>query len=147
MAKVNRYNRVWDDEKFDPAMIENYQIQQGESYCKANGTNLFYHYKNLFRLYWPDDDQHKWEDAILRAILANQFTTIMGCAASCKTTTASKFALCLYGVYPRGTTILISSTDLRGLELRVFGRIKELIGRAKERFDWFPGFVIGKSVV
>ena len=147
MAKVNRYNRVWDDEKFDPAMIENYQIQQGESYCKANGTTLFYHYKNLFRLYWPDDDQHKWEDAILRAILANQFTTILGCAASCKTTTAAKFALCLYGVYPRGTTILISSTDLRGLELRVFGRIKELIGRAKERFDWFPGFVIDSKKI
>ena len=136
------YNRNWDLGKLDRAMIENHCIKQGDAWRKVGGTTLFDHYKALFRLYWPDDDQHRWEDAILRAILANQFTTVMGCAASTKTTTAAKFALCFYGAYPKGTSILISSTDMRGLELRVFGRIKELIGRAKDRFEWFPGYVI-----
>lgn len=142
MSTIRLYNRTWDLSKIDRAEIENLCIQQPDSWRKKNGTTLALHYKNLFRLYWPEDDEHRWEDSILDAILANQFTTIMGCAASTKTTTAAKFALCLYGVYPKGTSILISSTDMRGLELRVFGRIKELISRAKERFEWFPGFVI-----
>ena len=139
---ITLYGRKWDLSKVDRAMIENHCIKETDAWRKIGGTTVFDHYKALFRTYWPEDDEHRWEDSILRAILSNQFTTIMGCAASTKTTTAAKFALCLYGVYPRGTSILISSTDMRGLELRVFGRIKELIGRAKERFEWFPGFVI-----
>ena len=142
MSTIRLYNRNWDLSKFDRAMIENFCIQQTDAWRNAAGTTLVQHYKSLFRLYWPEDDEHRWEDSILDAILANQFTTIMGCAASTKTTTAAKFALCLYGAFPRGTSILISSTDMRGLELRVFGRIKELIGRAKELFEWFPGYVI-----
>lgn len=139
---IQKYGAKWDADSSDLAQIECYCIQQSDSWRKARGTTLFQHYKSLFRLYWPEDDENRWEDEILKAILDNQFTTIMGCAASGKTTTAAKFALCFYGVYPTGTSILISSTDMRGLELRVFGRIKELIQRAKDRFDWFPGFVI-----
>jgi len=139
---LTRYGEKWDLSVSDDAHIENFCIQQTEAWRKKRGTTLYTHYKRLFRLYWPEDDENRWEDEILKAILDNQFTTIMGCAASTKTTTAAKFALSFYGAFPNGTSILISSTDMRGLELRVFGRIKELIQRAKDRFDWFPGFVI-----
>lgn len=147
MPHIVRYTKKWDVEHFDDAQIECYCIQQSDEWRQKTGTTLFEHFKNLFRLFWGEDDDHRWEDSILKAILENQFTTIMGCAASTKTTTAAKYALCFYAVWPRGTSILISSTDLRGLELRVFGRIKELIGRAKEKFDWFPGFIIDSKKI
>lgn len=147
MPEILRYKKRWNTDHYDDAQIENYCIRQSDEWRDRSGTTLFQHYKALFRLYWKEDDEHKWEDAILHAILENQFTTIMGCAASTKTTTAAKFALCFYGAWPRGTSIIISSTDSRGLELRVFGRIKELISRAKELYEWFPGFIIDSKKV
>jgi len=147
MPEIVKYKKRWNTDHYDAAQIENYCIQQTDEWRESIGTTLFDHYKSLFRIYWKEDDEHKWEDAILQAILDNQFTTIMGCAASTKTTTAAKFALCFYGVWPKGTSIIISSTDSRGLELRVYGRIKELINRAKELFDWFPGFVIDSKKI
>jgi hypothetical protein len=36
----------------------------------------------------------------------------------------------------------MSSTDLRGLELRVWGNVKSLFDRAKKRLDSLPGFLI-----
>lgn len=126
----------------DDAQIEVWCIKKGEEWIKSQGRDLYFHFKRLFRIYWPEDDEHRWEDSILKTICDNRFSSIMGCAASAKTTTAAKFALCFYSCYPSQTTILISSTDMRGLEMRVFGRIKELIHRAKSRFEWFPGHLI-----
>jgi len=143
-TKTSRYGLAFPLE-MDDAQIECHMIRKGGQWTEGGrtfGRGLFFHYKRLFRLYWSDEDENRWEDAILDAVLSNQFTTIMGCSGSCKTSTAAKFALCFYSVWPTGTTILISSTDLRGLEMRVFGRIKELIEHAKDRFDWFPGNVI-----
>lgn len=145
MPQIQKYGLLWDEET-DDAQMECEIIRRGGSWTGKNGQTLghglFFHYKRLFRLYWPHEDENRWEDASLEAILANQFTTLMGCSGSVKTSTASKFALCFYSVWPKGTTILVSSTDMRGLELRVFGRIKELITHAKNRYEWFPGHVI-----
>ena len=61
---------------------------------------------------------------------------------SSKTYTASKYALVDYAAFPEDTAILISSTDLRGLELRVWGTIKTLWQRASDRWPWFPGHIL-----
>ena len=136
-----KYNAVWPDGT-DDAQIECGCIRKGEKWIKSHGNTEFFHYRNLFRLFWPEDDEHRWEDEELRAILSNQFVTLMGASGSVKTTTAAKYALALYACWPRQTTILVSSTDLRGLELRVFGRIKGLLDRARNRYPWFPGHVL-----
>lgn len=135
----------------DDAEIECHMIRNGGQWLGKSGqligNGLYFHYHRLFRLFWTNEDDQRWEQDCLRAILANQFTTLMGCSGSCKTSTAAKFALCFYAVWPQGTTILISSTDLRGLEMRIFGRLKQLIEDAKKRFDWFPGNVIDSKKV
>jgi hypothetical protein len=58
-----------------------------------------------------------------------------------KTHFAAWYSLCDYYVHPDDTCILISSTDLRGLELRVWGEIKTLHSLAQERYD-VPGNMI-----
>lgn len=141
MAQINKYGMTWPDGS-DLAYIEKWCIVKGEDWIKSQGRTLFFHYHNLFRLFWPEDDDQRWEREILKTIVENRFCAIMGCAASGKTTTSAKFALCFYSCFPNDTTILISSTDMRGLEMRVFGNIKDLLTRAQARFHWFPGNVI-----
>ena len=76
-----KYDHWWEW-SVDDANIENWYIQQGPEYAAKHGPSLFTDYKALFRLYWPEDDEHRWEDAILHAILDNDFTSLMG-PASC----------------------------------------------------------------
>ena len=136
-----KYDHSWDW-AIDDAQIENWYIQQGPEDVLQRGRTLFTHYKALFRLYWPEDDEHRWEDAILHAILDSDFTTLMGPGSAAKTYTAAKFALVDYAAFPETTGIMISSTDLRGLEMRIWGTLKSLWQRAADRFDWFPGHVL-----
>ena len=144
MPKRQKYGLNFE-ENWDDAQIECHMIRKGGRWKERGqtfGLGMYHHYYQLFRLYWPHEDQNRWEQEILKTILSNQFVTLMGSSGSTKTSTAAKFALAFYSVYPEGTTILVSSTDMRGLELRVFGRIKELMQHAKDRFWWFPGNVI-----
>lgn len=47
-----------------------------------------------------------------------------------------------YYCSPDDTLVLVSSTDIRGLELRVWGEIKMLHESAKTKFPWLPGYLI-----
>jgi hypothetical protein len=105
------------------------------------GLGLFEHFKAAMTLCWPEDDHHRWSDLILRELLANRITVVMGSRDSSKTRTVSKWALIDYWAFPNDTLILMTSTDTRGLELRVWGDIKSLHARALERFPWLPGNV------
>lgn len=105
------------------------------------GEGLFHHFKAMQSLMWPEDDHHRWSDLILREMLANRITVVMGSRDSSKTRTVSKWALCDYWCFPNDTLILMTSTNIRGLELRVWGDIKGLHDRAHQRFPWLAGNV------
>lgn len=111
---------------------------------KRYGEGLFVHYRNLQRLIWPEgEDHHRWSDLMLWHILNNRITAISGARDSGKTHVAlSRFGLTDYFCFPNDTLILISSTDLRGLQLRVWGDMKDLFSRAKERHPWLSGHVV-----
>ena len=59
-----------------------------------------------------------------------------------KTHEAAWNYLCEYLCFPKNTCVLVSSTDVRGLELRVWGEIKTLFESAKDKFPWLPGILI-----
>jgi len=59
-----------------------------------------------------------------------------------KTHVMARYALCDYFCFPRDTLILMSSTDLRGLELRVWGEVKDLYNLAKETWPEAPGIAL-----
>lgn len=140
MPKFLKYGLEWD-EWMSPLEIEFAMIRfephflAGERY----GDGLFQHYKNAQTICWPDDDHHRWSDLILKTIIEERLTAIQGSRDSGKSRGVSKFVLVDYWVFPFETLTLISSTDLRGLELRVWGDLKDLWDRAKERFDWLAG--------
>ena len=103
------------------------------------GAGLFEHYQHMQDLIWPQLDRHRWSNLCLKEQVQNKITVLMGPASSGKTHEAAKYALCYYFLWPNETIVLISSTDLRGLELRVWGEIKMLHEQAITRFPQLPG--------
>lgn len=106
---------------------------------KRYGEGLFSHYRAAQQILWSEDDAHRWSDLILKTILDERITVIQGCRDSSKTRTVSKYALLDYFIFPQETLILMSSTDTRGLEMRVWGDIKDLHRRALEKFPYLSG--------
>lgn len=136
-----KYGAKWPEEQ-DDLSIEIACIQHGGEWkCgKATaGKGLLYHYREMQRLLWPDEDHHRWSDLILSEIVQNRITAIIGPKDSGKTHGMAKFALTDYFCFPKETLILISSTDMRGLELRVWGDLKDLFVRARDKFKWLAG--------
>lgn len=145
MSNFARYGLSWP-EGTDPVAIEFKCIEMGGSWLSPAGlpcgAGLFQHYKNLQILLWPEDDHHRWSDLILQTLLKERLTVIYGCRDSSKTFTVSKWALIDYWTAPNETLTLMTSTDSRGLELRVWGTIKELFKRARKRCTWLEGNVV-----
>jgi hypothetical protein len=121
--------------------VERFFIQH-DGYIGPNhqyGRGLFHHYRAAQSLLWPKDDHHRWSDLILKTILEERITVIQGCRDSSKTRTVAKYSLLDYFMFPEETLILMSSTDMRGLELRVWGDLKSLHREACERYPGLPG--------
>ena len=140
-----KYGAFWDY-RLNSVRIEMACIRKGGQWVNKSGVTcglgLFKHYHNLQEMLWPNLDDHRWNSICLEAMSNNQVSVLMGPASSGKTHSAAKFGLCDYFCAPEDTIVLVSSTDLRGLELRVWGEIKMLFKLAKERFDWLPGSLI-----
>lgn len=105
------------------------------------GEGLYSHHLKAQATFWPEMDDHRWHRLCLRNMTENRITVLMGPGSSGKTHEAAKFALTEYFSAPDETTILISSTDIRGLELRIWGEIKKLWQIARERYE-IPGHLI-----
>lgn len=144
LSTVIKYGLQWSEDQ-DPLELEfsfiksdGYVTEQGRKF----GEGLFHHFKSAMSLCWPEDDHHRWSDLILKNLLENRLTVIMGSRDSSKTRTVSKWALIDYWCFPNETLTLMTSTDTRGLELRVWGDIKSLHERGRERFPWLAGNVV-----
>ena len=140
-ATWDAYGKAWESD-WSRIDVEVWCIQQGEEYLKAQGRSLFFHYRELQSLLWPDDDHHEWSDLMLKTFLENRITVVQGGKDSSKTHTMAKFGLTDYLCFPNTTLTLLSSTDVRGLELRVWGDLKDLWKRAKEVWPDAPGYVV-----
>lgn len=135
-----------EDEYDDEAKIEMEMIRYGGYLVEAGiryGKGLFYHFKRLQELLWPEgEDHHRWSDDVLREILQNRITIILGARDTGKTHGLARYAATDYFCYPHNTLTLMSSTHTQGIQLRVFGDLKDLVSRAKELRPWLPGNII-----
>lgn len=111
---------------------------------QAFGLGLVQHFKNACDIIWPWIDWHRWTELCNKEIRrpGAKVTVLMGPGSGGKTNIAGWEYLLEYYVNPHNTLVMISSTDMRGLELRVWGEIKMLHERAIERFPWLPGYLI-----
>jgi hypothetical protein len=111
---------------------------------KVFGEGLRFHYKQACQLLWPHIDWHRWTELCNHEIRRPEakVTVLMGPGSTCKTNSAAWEYLLEYYINPKETLVLVSSTDFRGLELRVWGEIKKLHEMAKEKFPFLPGTLV-----
>src|ERR1035437_5412496 len=142
MAKLpktfERYNLNWPVGT-DLLQIEFWMLRKSDEWLKQQGRSLFYHFRAAFTLIWPEDDHQRWSDLILKTFCENEITVLIGCSDSGKTWTMSKIALVDYWSQPDKTLWLVSTTEGRGSELRIWGAIKDLFNRGKIRYPELPG--------
>lgn len=139
-----RYGARWTDDSISDLEVHLHCIRKGGSWVNNAGTQcglgLYEHYKAAMQLLWPDDHWHRWVDDEVRLLAENVISVIIGPADSGKTYIAGgKWALVEYWAAPSDTLVVVSSTDMRGLELRVWGAIKSLFNRALDRFPFLAG--------
>ena len=106
-----------------------------------HGNGLAYHYKQAMSELWPWFKWHRWSDLLIPTFAEHQEVGVMGPGSSGKTFCSAAFGLATYYIWPKGTSIVMSSTTRDGLQLRIWGAIKELHSKAKERRPWLPGKV------
>jgi hypothetical protein len=114
-------------------------INKGDEWLKHQGRSLFYHFREAFSLLWPQDKHNRWSDLILKSFCEHEVTVLLGSADSGKTWTMSKIALVDYWSQPDKTLWLISTTEGRGSELRIWGATKDLFNQAKTRHPNLAG--------
>lgn len=144
--QIIRYGSAWPGQATD-LEIEFAAIRLGGRWKDKVGRNcgagLFTHFKAAQTLCWPEDDHHRWSDLALQSIVDNDIAVFIGPGDSGKTDDMAKWALIDWWSSPSNGLFIISSTDVRGFELRIWGRLKGLFNRARERYpDLLPGNVL-----
>ncbi len=138
-ATFEKYGFDWNVGT-DALEIEKYMIREGK--------NLFHHYRELHRLLWPDDAEHKWTDLVIKEFTdliekrKRGMVGMIGPASTGKTFSASKFALSHYLIYPEETTVLLTTTTIQKLDLNIFAEVKSMHKSAKELYPDLPGKVL-----
>lgn len=143
-APRSRYGADWPAD-WNDLQIERYCIQKGGKWLHDGfecGAGLFEHYRNAQRLMWPKDDETRWTNQGLQAILENDVSVFMGASDTGKTHLISKFVLTDWWAFPDNTLWMVSSTELRGAELKAWGELKRLFNSARELYPELPGSVL-----
>lgn len=144
-ANIEKYGTRWPADS-TALGIEMVCIQKGGRWKKKNGeyagNGLAFHYKAFQKLLWPQKDWHRWNELLLSKFCEQRVIGILGPASSGKTHEAASYGLSTYFCFPDETTVLISSTDSRSLELRIWGEIKKHWDQARQQHDHLPGHLL-----
>lgn len=150
---------VWWGQCADPASIELDCISAGGKWLNKStgemaGEGDYHHYRRFQELVWPEKIwqvglyRNYWADKILEAWLEYKYLGLMGCAASGKSDSLASIALTDWYAFPDCTTTLVSSTEVKMLDLRIWRFIKKYHKSAKKDRDWIPGHLIeGKQTI
>lgn len=132
----------------DPLQRELYCIRHGGRWKKRNGTiagaGLEYHYRTAMDMLWQES-WHKWRTLLLDTFCHNRIIAVLGPASSGKSHDAAQYLLVKYYAFHDCCTILVGSTEIKMLDLRIFGEIKKYHKIARRVKDWLPGHLIESS--
>lgn len=106
------------------------------------GKGLYHHYFEAFKLLWPNDDWHRWRTLGLERICQEEINVFMGASDTGKTHIMAEFVLCDWWAHHPDCLWMVSSTELRGSELRIWGGIKHAFNKARDLHPWLPGTVL-----
>ena len=124
-STFSKYGYEWQTGT-DPLMLEFKMIRMADEKPKT------VHYLAAHKLIWPDDAQHRWFVLGMKTIVENKVSVFLGCASSSKTYIMAVHALIDFFCFPETSLALVSSTDIRSLELK-------RLNRPLFPLDEFPG--------
>lgn len=157
-AKILKYNLWWSPDT-DPASMELHMITHGGKWKKKSdgtdvGEGLEFHFRRFQEIVWPSyiwksgPFKNHFAEQCLHNYLNHRYIGVMGCAASSKSASFGLCALTDWYAHSTCTTVLVTSTDLKSLELRIWGMIKQYYKLAKSSHGWLPGHLIeGKQMI
>lgn len=149
MPFTQRYNANWPSGTSD-LEVEMYCIRKGGRWKigeRECGNGLSFHYEAMRRILWPNLEDHRWNTLIRDTIIANKVVVLLGAASTGKTHSAAWIFLCEYFCFPEETCVLVSSTDMGGLRLRVWGEINKLWSEAVNKFPHLDGHLIDSRLL
>lgn len=132
-TKFEKYGVVWPFN--NPVLIEIACILKGGIWKvqdKLVGKGMAFHKYALSRLLWPEDQEHRWEELALKTLAENPITCFLGPASSAKTHYVAKDVLMDYWCRPKESLALVTTTTSQANEMKIWGRLKELFGRAQK---------------
>lgn len=109
---------------------------------KVIGNGLEYHFKALIKELAPWFSFNIYSNHIIEAWCNHDSIGIMGPAACGKTETSAICAYATLFIWPKGTTILISSITQKGLKNRIWNAMTRIVRRVQERRPWAPGYIV-----
>lgn len=142
MQKI-QYGLTWPDDA-QQIDIELYMVKR--LYFKGDKPQLLQHYLNAHKLLWPEDKQHRWFLKGIKSIVDNPVSVFLGPASSNKTYLFAIHALIDFFAFKENSFSLISSTEKRSLEIKVWGRVKSLFNRARRNYDHLPGWILESAM-
>lgn len=150
MVKRKLYGASWGDD-YDDLAIEMSCIQK-EGRWKGKrgqdcGMGLPFHYERMRNIIWPKLDDHRWHRLCRDEILNNKIVVLLGAASTGKSHSPSWIRLCEYFCFPEETCVLISSTHIDGLRLRIWAEITMLWEQAVNKYPRLPGHLIDSKLL
>jgi hypothetical protein len=143
--KVNQWG-VWFSPLLDLLHVHFHFIRRGGRYKKKNGevcgNGLVFHYRAAMDILWPGEPWHRWRELLLESFCNHRIVSVMGPASSGKSHDAAQYLLIKYYAFHDCCTILVGSTEIQMLNLRIFGEIKKYHKLARRIKDWLPGTLI-----
>lgn len=97
-----------------------------------HGLGLGHHYKAAMAALWPHIDWILWAHMLVDSLATESETSVLGPGSSGKTYISAAFGVCMLWVWPKDTTVLMSTTTRDSLDLRVWGSAMELISTAQK---------------
>lgn len=106
------------------------------------GNGLHHHFREAMKSLMPAFQWHEWSELLVKAFVENDEIGIAGPASGGKTYTMAACAYVFIQCFPQDTTIIISTTTVQALQLRIWGAIKEIHNKAREIRPWLPGTML-----
>lgn len=129
----------------DTFLIEKEMVQRGGYVTtggKRYGNGPVYHFKRSVSALYPEFRWNPWADLIVEAFILDNEIGIVGPGSSGKTFVLAVFLYTYIQIWPKGTTILMSTTTKASLQLRNFSYISEIHNAATRIRKWLPGRLI-----
>jgi hypothetical protein len=142
---IQLYSKTWKDGTQRLA-IEFWALKQTDAAIVEMGTTRLRVMLNCHKLLWPEDQQHRWFLQAMRSMVEHEISIFAGCGDSGKSYAMYCHALIEFFAFPYTSLALISSTDERSLEIRIWGKLKQWYNRGKQRYPWLPGKVLDRKM-